>query len=1027
METLPPASPGSPQGEEPRIALHLSFWRGRAWLWGERAFPWEEPGPRHPGDAGREGLREVLKRLGAGVRVSLSRVETPWAWLPTRGALPLPSSPLLGEPKGRGTVRLRPHGVTALGLEAGELFDLLAALAEGTPPGIGGDASLAWWGRLAREAANLGIREACLPGLVRGDRGWEARWIPLPDEEAQQALDRLAASLPGVARCLGEGAKTPPETAPRFLAETAAGWLADALGRSGPVPFPPRFPGPRESLHDAWLEALGAPDPVVPWPEEGELEDFAARLDRWRRPLEILARSPLRLVFRLLEPEDGEGRGPWRVEYLLQPRWDPSLLVPLGALWRKEEVPRTLGLGEGEEAFVRLALEQAAPICPEVEASLEDPHPEGFATDLEGAAGFLARGAEALRGAGFPVLLPSWWLGRGEGRRLTLRGVVRTGVAAPTGTSLEDLVALDLQASLGEEVLEPEELEALARAKAPLVRRRGRWFWADREQIETALRFLAARRGEPRTVRDLLEATLGSPRPFGGVELASLEAEGDLGELLRLAAGSAPLPPASQPEGFRGTLRPYQLRGLAWMAFLRRWGLGACLADDMGLGKTAQALALIQRDREEGRTDPVLLVCPTSVIHTWTAEAARFVPDLPLRVHHGPDRPRGRAFVTSLAGAGLVVTSYALLQRDGETLRRVAWGGVILDEAQNVKNPDTAQFRVARSLRAGFRLALTGTPVENHVGDLWSLFEFLNPGLLGGREAFRREFFRPIQVWGDDGAATALRRRTGPFILRRLKTDRSVLPDLPEKVVSREFCTLTVEQASLYRAVLDRGEERVAESQGMTRRGEVLALLTRLKQVCNHPAHFLGDGSPLEGRSGKLARLVELLAQVREQGECALVFSQFAEMGGLLRDYLQRRLGEEVLFLHGGVPRVRRDEMVERFQGEGGPGVFVLSLKAGGTGLTLSRANHVVHYDRWWNPAVEDQATDRAYRIGQRKNVFVHPLIVAGTLEERIDALLESKADLADRVVGAGERWLTELGDRDLHALLALDRNATEE
>ena len=1011
MEGRAPA----PKGD--RRALHLSFHRGRAWLWGERALPWDPPGEAHPGDPGPRGLEEALGILGLGkARVVF---EEAWAWLPCRGRTPLPSHALLGEPVLRGREGLRPFRVTRGSLEPQTLWALLEAL--GTPPeGVIPGPSLGWWTRMARLAADLGGRQALLPGLVRGDRGWEARWIPWPDEEDREALAGLGASLPGSVRCLGER-EDPPRTAPGEVAERVLGWLLDALGRTGPVPFPPRFRGERESLHDAWLEALGSPDPGVPWPREEEIGAFARALERWRRPLELLARSPLRLAFRLREPQ-GEDREDWRVELLLQPRSDPSRLVPLGALWRGEEVARDL---EGGEAFARMALEQAAPVCPDLAAHLADPFPEGFSTDLEGAAGFLAEGAEALRDAGFPVLLPSWWLGRGTERPLTLRAFARSRTGTPGTLCLEDLVDLDLRACLGEEELTLRELEDLARTKAPLVRHRGRWFRVDREQLRRALRFLEARRGAPR-VKDLLEASLGVPGPLG-VDLASVEAPGDLGELLRAAAGTRETPPAEPPGAFRGTLRPYQLRGLSWLAFLRRWGLGACLADDMGLGKTAQTLALLLRDREEGRLGPALLVCPTSVIHTWVREAARFAPSLPLRVHHGPDRLLGEPFRASLEGLGVLVTSYGLALRDGDLLRRVSWSMVVLDEAQAAKNPQTRLFRSLKGLRGGFRLALTGTPVENHVGDLWALFDLLNPGLLGSRESFQRDFFRPIQVWGDRGAAEALRRRTAPFLLRRLKTDRSVLEDLPEKIVTREYCTLTAEQAALYRAVLDRGEAAVGAAEGMARRGEVLGLLTRLKQVCNHPAHFLGDGSPLEGRSGKLARLVELLLRIREQGERTLVFTQYAAMGSLLQDYLQRRFGEEVPFLHGSVPRVKRDRMVERFQGDRGPGIFVLSLRAGGTGLTLTRSNHVIHYDRWWNPAVEDQATDRAHRIGQSRNVFVHPLIVAGTLEERIDALLESKADLADRVVGSGERWLTELGNRELHDLLALDGSAEED
>jgi len=367
-----------------------------------------------------------------------------------------------------------------------------------------------------------------------------------------------------------------------------------------------------------------------------------------------------------------------------------------------------------------------------------------------------------------------------------------------------------------------------------------------------------------------------------------------------------------------------------------------------------------------------------------------------------------------------LLSSYALLHRDLEALQRVHWSGVILDEAQNIKNPETKQARAARRVAAGYRVVLTGTPVENHVGDLWSLMEFLNPGFLGTQAAFKRAFFVPIQAGHDPEAAARLRRLTGPFVLRRLKTDKTIIADLPEKLEMKVYCTLTREQASLYAAVVDEAAERLEASEGIERKGIVLATLSKLKQVCNHPAQFLKDNSAIPGRSGKLARLLEMIEEVLEVDDRALVFTQFAEMGVLLQRHLQETLGREALFLHGGLSKGHRDRMIERFQADAGPPVFVLSLKAGGTGLNLTRANHVFHFDRWWNPAVEDQATDRAFRIGQNRRVQVHKLLCAGTLEEKIDAMIEGKKEVAERVVGAGEGWLTELSTAELVKLMTL-------
>ncbi len=443
---------------------------------------------------------------------------------------------------------------------------------------------------------------------------------------------------------------------------------------------------------------------------------------------------------------------------------------------------------------------------------------------------------------------------------------------------------------------------------------------------------------------------------------------------------------------------------------------------------TVELLALLLAERTEGeRTPPTLLVCPMSLVGNWQREAARFAPGLRVHVHHGAERLGGAALRKAIRGSDLVLTTYALAARDREELASVQWGRVVLDEAQNVKNAATRQSQAVRAFRAPRRIALTGTPVENRLGELWSILDFLNPGLLGPASTFRRRFATPIERYRDTERAEELKRLVRPFILRRLKTDRRIIRDLPAKHEMRVFCNLTREQASLYQATVDEMLTRVEESAGIERRGLVLATLLKLKQVCNHPAQLLQDGSALAGRSGKVARLEEILEEVLELGDRALVFTQFAEMGHMLRHHLEERFGREVPFLHGGTSRAGRDTMVARFQAEDGPSILLLSLKAGGTGLNLTAANHVIHFDRWWNPAVEDQATDRAFRIGQRRDVQVRKLVCAGTLEERIDEMIEEKKQLAESVLGAGEAWLTELSTAQLRQVVALAADAVAE
>ena len=625
-----------------------------------------------------------------------------------------------------------------------------------------------------------------------------------------------------------------------------------------------------------------------------------------------------------------------------------------------------------------------------------------------------------MQQVGFGVLLPAWWTRQGTKARPGIRAKVKTPpMQGGSNMSMTSLIDLNIDIALGDDPISLEELQELASLKVPLVRFRGQWIEINADDIQAAADFW--RNKDQLTLRDAVQIGLGADQR-AEKDNVSLVADGWLSDLLEQLQEKGRIELLITPEGFEGELRNYQQLGYSWLTFLAGWGLGACLADDMGLGKTVQTLAALQMDRQQGNGRPNLLICPTSVINNWRREITKFTPDLGVLIHHGPNRRQRSAFREQVDGHQVVITSYGTMNRDRELLASVPWRAVILDEAQNIKNPVSQQAQAARSLQADCRIALTGTPVENHVGDLWSIMQFLNPGLLGTQADFKRNYFHPIQQNHDPEATARLQRVTGPFMLRRLKTDRSIIDDLPDKNETKQYCTLTREQATLYEAVLREAETRLESAEGMERRGSILDTLTKLKQACNHPRQLLGDNSAITGRSGKLARLQELLDELLPAGDRVLLFSQFAEMGAVLQQHVQETYGLETPFLHGGVPRKQRDSMVERFQSDPhGPQVFVLSLKAGGSGLNLTRANHVVHYDRWWNPAVENQATDRAFRIGQTKDVHVHKLICAGTLEDRIDLMIELKQETADQVVGATtEAWLTELSNAELRDVLAL-------
>lgn len=634
--------------------------------------------------------------------------------------------------------------------------------------------------------------------------------------------------------------------------------------------------------------------------------------------------------------------------------------------------------------------------------------------------------APALEESGLTVKLPNWWKRRPRPQVSVTIGESKGGVG------LDALLDFKMEVALGEVTLTPAEVKALLKGPDGLVLVKGQWVEVDRERLRQAVEHWKAleRRGEV--------SFLEGMRLLAG---ASLDLKGESGEQQRewtdLHAGEAMrrlLDSMRQPASLaaaevggdlRATLRPYQQTGLSWLHFLTQLGLGACLADDMGLGKTIQVLALLLAQKRDGR-GASLLVVPASLLGNWKAEAQRFAPSLNLLFAHPSETGAVELARTPerLAGVDLVVTTYSMLFRQ-EWFEGVTWNLLILDEAQAIKNPAARQTKAVKKLACRARVALTGTPVENRLGDLWSLFDFLNPGLLGTSKVFK-DFIKGLQS-RPEGQFAPLRRLVGPYILRRLKTDPKVVSDLPEKVETRSYCALSKAQVALYQKTIDKMREDLEKSEGMARRGLVLQSLTRLKQICNHPAQATGVGDFAPAKSGKFQRLEEICSEIADRQEKVLVFTQFREIIEGLADFLAGVFGRPGLVLHGGTAVKKRAELVERFQTPEGPPFFVLSLKAGGTGLNLTRASHVVHFDRWWNPAVENQATDRAFRIGQKRNVLVHKFVTRGTLEERIDALIAQKQKLADEILsGDSEVNLTELSNDELMELVRLDVNKAQ-
>lgn len=856
--------------------------------------------------------------------------------------------------------------------------------------------------RVLMELAAL-IREMLLNGWFMPDHsGWSERkraWMPAIPDGARELSERWEKALQEARENECSGAEQ---------------WLGEAIEEILAT----------DAQAGAIWRAIGAAS------GEGVLRRKGADEAEWLIAIGVEKDMlPFRVAIQLAEPENGSG---WRLRPALQNR-EGGPWIPLSgpaassdAALPEEWLPL---LGD------KLAKEEGKWLA--AIPALEDEASAGrlrLALTEQEAWSFLEHDSIALLEAGIPVLLPAWWEAV-RSRKLRLKAKMKNSVGS-SGESLfglDQIVQFDWKLALGNVDLTENEFLKMAEENRRLFRVGDEWVHLDPQdvaQIKQWMKQVGKRKGL--TFRDVLEMHLR-----GGTELDLLDdpeqavrAEVELNEHLALWLEQlqhvSSMPLASPPEWFNGELRPYQQQGLTWLLFLRKFGLGGILADDMGLGKTIQFMAYLSClvDREKGAGGPSLLICPTSVIGNWEKELKRFAPRLKAMIHYGSKRSKGEELAEASREADLVITSYSLAQLDEEDLALVEWNALCLDEAQNIKNVYTKQSGAIRRLEARHRIALTGTPMENRLTELWSIYDFVNPGYLGSLNDFRRAVVAPIERTRDKAMIEGLQRWVKPFMLRRVKKDPQIQLSLPDKIESKSYMTLTAEQGALYENIVSDLMEKLDALDAMQRRGLILATLTKLKQLCDHPALLLketGEEAWRSERSAKMARLLEMCEEIAAEGERCLIFTQYVEMGEQLKNMLEAGLGMSVPYLHGGVPKMKRDEMIASFQSEEEKRcAFVLSLKAGGTGLNLTAANHVFHFDRWWNPAVENQATDRAFRIGQTRQVQVHKFITLGTLEEKIDEMIESKQSLSEQVVSGSENWITELSTEELKELFTL-------
>ncbi|MEM7555558.1 MAG: DEAD/DEAH box helicase [Cyanobacteria bacterium P01_A01_bin.84] len=732
----------------------------------------------------------------------------------------------------------------------------------------------------------------------------------------------------------------------------------------------------------------------------------------------------------------------WQMHFLVASKKDPSLKLSLTDYWNmstKTKAGVRKDFGTDFENNLLLNLGYAARMYPTLWKGLESDRPMGLKLTLDEAFDFLKESAWVLEDSGFKVIVPAWYTPAGR-RRAKIRLKATSGKDSVTKSKtksyfdLDALVQYQYELAIGEQIVTPSEWEQLVNAKSPLVNFRGQWMELDRDKMQQLLEFWQSH-GDEQPEMTLLEFLQKSAEVGDEWEIEHDEA---LSAMMAKLQDKSQLEPVSELANLQGTLREYQKRGVSWLDYLEQLGLNGCLADDMGLGKSVQVIARLVQEREKNQKKnqkknpllPTLLIAPTSVVGNWQKEIAKFAPHLKTMVHHGGSRlQKNPEFKAACQDCDVVISSFTLARKDEKLFNSIEWQRIVLDEAQNIKNPKAAQTKAILKLKAKHKLALTGTPVENRLLDLWSIFNFLNPGYLGKQTQFRKSFEVPIQKDNDKVKSTTLKKLVEPLILRRIKTDKSIISDLPDKVEQKLYTNLTKEQASLYEVVVKDVEKKLQETEGIERKGLMLSTLMKLKQICNHPAQFLQDNSEFSPqRSHKLSRLAEMVEEAVSEGESLLIFSQFTEICSSIEKYIKHNLYCNTYYLHGGTNRKRRENMISEFQDpQTEPSAFILSLKAGGVGITLTKANHVFHFDRWWNPAVENQATDRAFRIGQQKNVFVHKFVSIGTLEERIDQMIEDKKKLSSAVVGSDESWLTELDNDGFKQLIALNKSAVLE
>ncbi len=978
-------------------------------FWSESESDTKRKGSFHPFSGSSADTKKLLsvKKLPPGTELGNNKLK---AKFPSVEHYPLPSGELSGLVNMPDTtsdsITMDEWDISGISTDIGSAFSFLLNLENDDSSLIIGT-DIKFWRAVTTYAYNILAEQKFLPTVMDDGISIRSRWSPILESyDDQKLFSEIAGRMPGACLSFNYG-----EIDPESLVRNYINNAVESVCRKSTI-SPPLPSGAGDILK--WAISLSRGNSLTTYSRSLAIQKIAS----WSRMIQTRLESPLRMSFDLVPPEDQND--PWKLRFLLQSKTDPSIVIPFSSIWNRAD-KNVLSIinrfTEYPEEFLLQSLGVAQMIFPPIRKSLQTARPSEVLLSSEEVYRFLKEYSILLGDSGFSIMFPEWW---GKAEKTPMLKVTVSPHENETGKLLgmQALVDYEFSVVVDGKPVSMKEVEKLAKLKSNLVQIGKKWVEIDRDQLKRVL--------------DLMK------RGMSGVplnQLLTMSADNNLPPIEDIDAKdwlqglfdkNARLGELDEPAGFTGKLRKYQKQGLSWLSFMSKIQMGSCLADDMGLGKTIEVIAfLLNRIRNDGIRGASLIICPTSVLSNWLHEIEKFAPELKAFIHQGALRWKDKAFIDNATNSDIVLTSYSVLQRDIQFISKVKWDGVIADEAQYIKNAGTKQSRAVRSISANFRIALTGTPIENRLEDLRSIFEFINPGYLLSEKKFREHFSTPISKFDDEEAAKKLNLLVNPFILRRVKTDQNIISDLPEKEEMKVFVPISEEQASLYEATVNAMLEDVKDADGIKRKGIVLATITKLKRLLDHPSMVTGDRNIEFERSQKLERLLEMLEETLENNEKTLIFTQYIEAGKIIKESILKRFHEESLFLSGSTPGIMREEMIRRFQEKDGPKTFIISVRAGGFGINLTAASNVIHFDRWWNPSVEDQATDRAYRIGQEKKVRVYKYISSGTIEEKIDQIIESKTSLSRKIVKAtDESWITNLTGKELKEVFMLRASA---